>query len=106
MCPIFVQDITVLPNLYSVPLNIQLQLTYGQLVVLWLNYFLGRLYNVWMHLKFSNIFCFYRYSLHISLIIMFQPLFPGESGVDQLVEIIKVIQVMLDAKVNICIWFV
>lgn len=60
MFPIYVRDTTVLLNSYLVPLNIQLQLIYGQLVVLWLNCFLDRLYNVGLFLKFSNILCFYR----------------------------------------------
>lgn len=58
MFPIYVLDITVLPNSYLVPLNIQRQLIYGQLVVLWLNYFLGRLYNASKHFECSDFWAF------------------------------------------------
>lgn len=54
MFPIYVRDITVLPNSYSAPLSIQQQLTYGQLVVLWLNYFLGRSYIASKHFECSD----------------------------------------------------
>lgn len=88
----YVQGTIVLQNSYSVPQNTLLQLISGLLDVLWLNYCLDRLVKE-LPISFN---CFLDWVLNLlkkSSVWIFQPLFPGESGVDQLVEIIKVIMV-------------
>lgn len=85
-----VQDIIVLQSSYLVPLSTQLRLIYGLLVVWWLSYFLDRWINTWNYTDLALFLSSCALSLTLLFQLIFQPLFPGESGVDQLVEIIKV----------------
>lgn len=105
---IYVLDIIGLQNWYLVQQNTLPPLTSGLLDVYWLSYCWDRLVNQFITFVFPQ----FKWSYMFQILIRkfpwrFQPLFPGENGVDQLVEIIKVVMsraILVPSSADLLVW--